>query len=288
MPEVGEQSLDFSPAHQPEGAVEQKKQSEIPAWRSNAKTSVALRRNLSTPESLVRRLSSTEVEDREKITIGAATAAEKVNEDNHFYDQQGIAVVCDGVGSSENGGVASEVATDLLAKQLQKIDTDTNRENAEKSIADALQDTDMFIQWEQAMTGQDMASTASVMKVITEGEKTYAVIGNVGDSPVYRMRNGKLKELTNYNQDLPAREHRQALGKDLPLRPHVFSVRFKQGDLLLLTSNGVRKNDPEMKGMRKILDKIREPQKIAESLVTRLNGKSRDARTVIVVARPPK
>jgi serine/threonine protein phosphatase PrpC len=267
-----------------EGFVDTKvEQEEVEGRRSGPEALVTVGRKISY-EPRPTMTEPIESDRTKEISIGAATASEKFNEDRHVYDQKGMAVVCDGVGSSENGGAASEWAADFLSNKVGQMETNATRQDSEAALSDALLQADMFIQWEQHVTGQDMASTASVMKLIKEGKKTFAVIGNVGDSPVYRERNGTLKELTNYHRELPSRKHRPALGKSKS-KPHVFSVRFKKGDRILLTTNGVRKNDPEMTGIKKLTDAIREPQELAQSLVSKLKGKSPDARTVIVVDR---
>ncbi len=92
-----------------------------------------------------------------------------------------------------------------------------------------------FIKVKKKITRQEMASTVSAMRLIKEGENRFAVLGNVGDSPIYRLRDGVLEELTHYHDELPTQKDRQALGKSLPFKPNIWSVPIKDGDRFLVS-----------------------------------------------------
>jgi serine/threonine protein phosphatase PrpC len=221
------------------------------------------------------------------VRIGAASASEKANEDFFAVDNAGTAVVCDGVGSSKHGWKAASIAKDYLADRLAAMESGGGRAQTEAAILGMLGQADDLVGAEQAITGKDMASTASVVKLVAEPDgQRYAVIGNHGDSPVYRWRDGRLQELTSYHDNLPKREQRPALGRDNGASPQVFSVPLEPGDRLLVTSNGLRKNDPSMRQMPEVLARIDDPQQAAQAMVSHMNGLSSDARTAIILDIP--
>jgi protein phosphatase len=215
--------------------------------------------------------------------IGAATASEKLNEDFFTADMSGMAIVCDGVGSSGYGIEGASLANEFLAEKVSELSWIDNHETAEKALAEVLREAHQRVLQEQAATGHDMVSTASVVKFVNEADAQWAVIGNVGDSPIYLMRGEELTELTNYHQELLPRDQRAALGKAFTPAPQTLSVQLEPGDRILVSSNGLRKNDPDKKKMRKILAKTDDPQAAAEALVAKVSGISRDARTAVVL-----
>jgi serine/threonine protein phosphatase PrpC len=217
------------------------------------------------------------------VNVGAASYAENKNEDVFSVDRSGNAVLCDGVGSSGYGLEAAELATRFLEERLEEMGSIDNRELAEKSLAGALETAHMRILAERRITGHDLVSTASIVKYIQENGQQYAVVGNYGDSPVYLMRNGQLTELTGYHDYLPPREKRPALGRQNGAKPNLLSVPMMEGDRLIVTSNGLRKNDPDMSKMQKILRKNEDPQEAAEKLARKVTGDSSDARTALVL-----
>ncbi len=216
--------------------------------------------------------------------IGAATAPEKPSNEDRFAHGRNWAVVCDGIGSSKHGAEAAQIATDTAARLLDQLEPLDNREVAMKVMAEILEETHALILQAQASTGRTMATTISVVLLIQEGQKMYAVVGNVDHSPAYRIRKGKLQELTNYHEELPPQEQRPGVGKPQEFLPAIFCVRLKPGDRLLVTSNGLHKNDPTMEETERIMQETPDPQLAAERLVTEVTGMSADARTVVAMA----
>ncbi len=219
------------------------------------------------------------------LTFGAASASEgqKVNEDRFAYDVKGTIVVSDGVGSGGNGAEASQKTVDCLMPELAQLDNINDRSLAEKIMSEVLYNANDFMLGQREASGNTMAATVSAVKLIEENGRTYAVIGNVGDSPIYLLRDGELIELTNYHTHLPVRDKRQALGKPLEFKPNVFTKRIRPGDQLIVTSNGVRKKSPNLRPIQKLITKADNPQQAAQRLATELKGDSQDARTAVVL-----
>lgn len=100
-----------------------------------------------------------------------------------------LAIVADGVGGANAGNIASKTAVDAIKNC--NLDDETAPhlalkeaiESANNEICDlARRNTDY----------RGMATTCSVLMI--KGDK--AIIGHVGDSRIYRIRNGKIEMLT--------------------------------------------------------------------------------------------
>jgi protein phosphatase len=125
-----------------------------------------------------------------------------------------------------------------------------------------------------------MGCTAEV--VLIDGST--AVIGHVGDSRVYRMRRGKLTQITQ-DQTIVARmvalgqltekeaethprrsELQQAIGGRADLFPDVYSVSLEPGDWLIVCSDGLSNQVP-LAAMQMILREARNAERAARRLV---------------------
>lgn len=214
--------------------------------------------------------------------IEASSKSEKEMSDDNYLVGENFAAICDGVGSSEHGGIASTLAVNFLAEHLPTVNQLTSRKAAAKSVRKILKKTHRLACDEQEATGLSMASTATTLNYIVIGNQTYAVIGNVGDSPAYLTRNGKLREITDWHsKKMPKPAKRPALGKKMSIAPEVYVLPVSPDDTITLTSNGVRKRDQNLKKVRKIAKKNFSPSDAAQSL-TELTGPSHDDITAVV------
>ena len=224
--------------------------------------------------------------------VASASLSEYKPNEDYCVITENSAVICDGVGSTKNGLLASSLAAEHISSELSRIpDVVEDSTMVEYIMAGLLLSSNQYIKDQQASLGNSMASTASVAKIVQRrvGDRlrTYAIIGNVGDSPVYVMRDGKVIEITNYHnrRKLPPSKKRPALGKQLAVIPRVYWVRLKKGDQLCLTSNGVSKSDPDKKNLTKVAKKSGTPQQTANRVVLFSNKKlTKDARSIAVLA----
>jgi len=125
-----------------------------------------------------------------------------------------------------------------------------------------------------------MGCTAEV--VLIDGST--AVIGHVGDSRVYRMRRGKVSQVTQ-DQTIVARmvalgqltekeaethprrsELQQAIGGRADLFPDIYSVSLEPGDWLVVCSDGLS-NQVSLSAMQSILRESRNAERAARRLV---------------------
>ena len=168
-------------------------------------------------------------------------------------------VVADGMGGHPGGGVASRLACDGLKQHFEK-ELKNKIQNSPKDIARRLSEAILRIdrhirrQGLQDSSLEDMGTTLSCLMI----SDTYSIIAHVGDSRVYRLRNGVLSCLTvdhTFVQDMifegevdPGRAHLHPLrhmltravgtGETLPL-VDTRTDRLKEMDCFLLCTDGL-------------------------------------------------
>jgi protein phosphatase len=140
------------------------------------------------------------------IKIASATVASEKhpnrNEDAFFHSQRGktaIAGVFDGVGGLAAGDEASKAARGRVLTRLQEMPAGVHADDVQATMQDVLFEADADVLSLVREKGNEMATTASVLVICdssTEASKQVAVIGNVGDSRVYRLRGGRLEQIT--------------------------------------------------------------------------------------------
>lgn len=116
-----------------------------------------------------------------------------VNEDSMttFDSPNGrVVVVCDGMGGQNAGDVASQLAVTVIQDILTDNKFNSPEEAITKSIVAANQA--MLMRASQDMSLSGMGSTC-VMLIISEGKVYY---GSVGDSRIYYIANGMIRQLT--------------------------------------------------------------------------------------------
>jgi protein phosphatase len=106
--------------------------------------------------------------------------------------------IFDGVGGAEKGEIASRLASDYVASHLPEISDGMSIELAKTAISTIIVQTDKTINEEGEAKNSDMGTTCAVLKIhIDETGKSWALIGSVGDSRVYKISNdGKIEQIT--------------------------------------------------------------------------------------------
>ncbi len=182
------------------------------------------------------------------------------NEDNiAMVPEAGLVVVADGMGGHQAGEVASKLAVEVItrhmieafAKQAQPGDGAYET----KTLADAIQQANRAI-YDLAQQQSEYAGMGStVVAAVFNGDKLY--VGHVGDSRLYRFRNGLLEQITQDHsvvQELVSRglataeEARlsvsknlvtRALGVDAAVVPDISEQTLQDEDIYLLCSDGL-------------------------------------------------
>ena len=128
----------------------------------------------------------------------------KANEDSFLLNEAiGLYVVADGMGGHRGGGVASRIAVETIDAYLENptqefIDTDgPNAANGQSSAAKHLRESIFLANqkiYRQSLTDtacRGMGTTVSALYLAGNS----IITANVGDSPIYLLRNGEIETL---------------------------------------------------------------------------------------------
>jgi protein phosphatase len=223
------------------------------------------------------------------------------NEDNYFAEadeRRGVFVVADGMGGHAAGEVASEMAVQIVSRHLlavhSVIDADTPQ-----ILAQALRDANRAI-YERMLAEVDkqgMGTTASVL-VISDNQ---FLIGQIGDSRIYLLRDGALKQITkdhSYVQEQvdaglltpeQARYHpysnviTRCVGANETVEADLYTGEMKPGDVFLVASDGLTGMVDDRRLQAMLLARSG-PGRIVDALIAEANGRGGlDNITAIVV-----
>ncbi|MGH7617694.1 MAG: Stp1/IreP family PP2C-type Ser/Thr phosphatase [Gemmatimonadaceae bacterium] len=230
------------------------------------------------------------------------------NEDNFAVHappngDRGLFIVADGMGGHAAGEVASEMAVQTLERELAGM-KDLAEDGAADRVADALRLANRSIH-DRTITEVDkqgMGTTASVL--IVSG--TRYMIGQVGDSRVYLLRDGALQQLTkdhSYVQEQvdagfltpeQARYHpysnviTRCVGASPDVQPDIYQGEVRLGDLFLVASDGLTGMVDDRR-LQMLLMSRAEPDRKVHSLISEANGRGGlDNITAIVVQVAPE
>ena len=223
------------------------------------------------------------------------------NEDSFFAEAnetRGLFIVADGMGGHAAGEVASEMAVQIISRELANI-TDVSGDDVRKRVAEAVKKANATI-YERTITEVDkqgMGTTASVL--ILTGSKY--LIGQVGDSRVYLLRDGKLRQLTkdhSYVQEQvdagfltpeQARYHpysnviTRCVGASDSVEPDTYLGEVRTGDVYLVASDGLTGMVDDRR-LQQLLFSRETPGRVVDALISEANGRGGlDNITAIVV-----
>ncbi len=179
------------------------------------------------------------------------------NEDSFFAHatrERGLFIVADGMGGHAAGEVASEMAVQIVSRELQEL-ADLRGDVARDTLAESLRIANRAIydRTIQEADKQGMGTTVSVLAV--EGARY--LIGQIGDSRVYLLRDGALRQLTkdhSYVQEQvdagfltpeQARYHpysnviTRCVGASEAVEPDTYAGDLRPGDVFLVASDGL-------------------------------------------------
>ena len=177
------------------------------------------------------------------------------NEDNYLMvPERGIFIVADGMGGHAAGEVASEMAVRIVAQDLGSFRGLTPDDAASRMIQ-AIRDANAAI-YERTLSEHDKRGMGTTCTVLVLHANRY-LLGQVGDSRGYLMREGVFHQLTkdhSYVQEQvdagyltpeQARTHpysnviTRCVGASGDVTPDLFSGVVRAGDVFLLASDGL-------------------------------------------------
>jgi protein phosphatase len=201
---------------------------------------------------------------RPAVTVGAKTDLGRVRENNEdkfeFYVPSSdedlawrgmVFVVCDGMGGHEAGQIASELACKTFIEVYRNHPSDDPGEAARSAVAAANR---FVLDVARAVPSRrGMGTTLSALLIVQD--KAY--IAQVGDSRVYRLRDGAIAQLTVDHtwveetvalgvmprEEAERHQYRhvltRAIGTEPDIKSDIFVEDVREGDIYCLCSDGI-------------------------------------------------
>jgi len=247
-----------------------------------------------------------------QLSVAAATDVGRIragNEDSLYADadpERGLFIVADGMGGHAAGEIASEMAVQIVAKEMAPIRDLANDESL-TAMAGALRTANQAI-FERTIIEADKQGMGTTASCLMLGSGRY-VIGHIGDSRIYQLRDGVFRQVTkdhSYVQEQvdagfltpeQARYHpysnviTRCVGANAAVEADVLHGEIRPGDLYLVASDGLTGmvEDPQLK---KIMETKATPGAMVNSMINEANKRGGlDNITAIVVQvlslRPP-
>jgi protein phosphatase len=220
---------------------------------------------------------------------------------------QGLFIVCDGMGGAPAGEVASRIAVEAIGRELSGTEANgaeptrgergylpqTNR------LADVVRRSNEVI-YDQAQKNPCHAGMGTTLVGAWIRQRIVS-IAHVGDSRAYLWHDQRLEPLTRDHslgeahiaagrleelRRLPAEDQHallRVLGREPDVEVDLKEVPLQPGDYVLLCSDGLTRMVPEFV-LARAFDELREPQRICDSLIAAANSNGgADNITVVVV-----
>jgi len=234
-----------------------------------------------------------------RLRVGAATDTGRVrplNEDAYASRvEQGLFVVCDGMGGAQSGEVASGLAVQSVMDSLGGTAPDPAGSDAAPPagyrlqtirLADAvrLANRRVYDHAQQNVCDAGMGTTL-IGAWVADGIVSLA---HVGDSRAYLWRDGGIEPLTQDHSLVDAQvraglltreeslqsAQQNVLLRSLGLEPEVDvdvdEVPLRPGDYLLLCSDGLTRMMPDP-ALAEVISRVRDPQRICDELIETAN-----------------
>lgn len=182
------------------------------------------------------------------------------NEDAIAFDPAlGLALLADGMGGYKGGEVAAGMAIALMqagfGRWLAHADNTVSSRAVRRAMQKSIDETNQAI-CEASIANEQLHGMGTTVVLAAFGARR-AVVGHIGDSRCYRLREGKLQQLTRDHSLLQEQldaglltpeqaaqaPHRNLVTRALGIERHVaievHEHRVQAGDLFLLCSDGL-------------------------------------------------
>ena len=253
-----------------------------------------------------------------EIEFGARSDVGRMRQNNEdafrVAPEIGLFVLSDGMGGQSSGEVASRLASETVVAHCREASQNPSLPIAGKHIegiseagnrlASAIRLANRAVYQAAQQNALQAGMGATLVAVMLTEERVN--IAHVGDSRVYRFRNGKLESLTQ-DHSFIAEQVRQglmteqeannsnlqnvllrAVGVDAEVEVEVNEELLAEDDALLLCSDGLTKELSDDQ-IANVLDEIDDPQAAADQLIKLANDAGgSDNISVIVLRQAPK
>jgi len=181
---------------------------------------------------------------------------------------KGIAIaIADGVSSADHAREASEACISGFLNDYYSTADSWTAKTSGRKVLGAINRW-LYGQGQSAHSGQGLLTTFSGVVL----KSTTAHLFHVGDSRIYRLREGNLEQLTRDHQTWGSAEKTflsRAMGADLNVEVDYRSEPLEEEDLFLLTTDGVHEFVSH-KELKQLLNELRDhPERAARTIVTR-------------------
>jgi PPM family protein phosphatase len=172
----------------------------------------------------------------------------------HATRERGLFIVADGMGGHAAGEVASEMAVQICSRELNEV-KDLHREESRVRLAESIRLANRAI-YDRTLAESDKQGMGTTVSILIVAGARY-IIGQVGDSRIYLLRDGALRQLTkdhSYVQEQvdaglltpeQARYHpysnviTRCVGAGEEVEPDGFAGELRVGDVFLVASDGL-------------------------------------------------
>ncbi len=229
----------------------------------------------------------------------------ETNEDSYCCEPRvGLYVVADGMGGHVAGEVASRLAVETLLRTFRNGGPPTgDPEEAAARMRRAVDEANDRILEQMETHAEQRGMGTTLVALLVSG--SWAIIGHVGDSRAYLLRDGELRRLTEDHSWVheqvragllsagDAERHplrnvvTRALGSRLRVSLDLCRERILPGDVFLLCSDGLNSmvHDEEIRELlRRYQD---EPERACRALVEAANAHGGEDNTTVVVVSWP-
>jgi len=210
-----------------------------------------------------------------------------------------LCAVADGIGGYRAGEVASRLALEALAEELEKAVRAGGP--LDRALADAMNVANQKIVRHGLSDPECLGMGTTVTSALISGDRAY--IGHVGDSRAYLFRGGRVVQLTrdhslvaelvrngNLTEEQAERHPQrnvltQAFGSDLRVKADVTSVPLEDGDLLLLCTDGLTRS-VSVAEIEEVLSGAEDLDEACDRLVAMANERGGYDNVTVLIAGP--
>ena len=231
------------------------------------------------------------------------------NEDSLFYDDKlGLYVVADGMGGHLAGEVASRLVVETMRDYIRQIEEDQQSEETiyiDDSISkeanrllSSIRLSNQVVH-QASLQDESQRGMGSTVSAVYFTEDSF-IIANVGDSPVYLIRNGSIELLSVLHTvfaeqtardpeyaDLIGNEFKhvltRAMGVDESVQAHIHETACQKNDILVISSDGLTdKVSPEE--IRQMVNH-KNSDKTCQEFVDLANGRGGDDNITAIILK---